>query len=195
MTKVKRIKDNISDKDFKHLITYLKADSNIREQRKDRLLKLFNILYLTGLRVNESNQLTNNKIYELLTTNKTKIIAHKQKSEKLIHITDKGIKTLKEYFTPTQNNDYIFTSERGNKNKPLNTQSTILDINSYLKKVFTNKNITSHSFRQTIITQLAEKNINTKIIQSFIGHKDIKSTYRYIKPSLDSITNSLELVR
>jgi len=61
--------------------------------------------------------------------------------------------------------------------------------------VFPNKNITSHSFRQTLITELAQKNINTKVIQTLIGHKSISSTYRYIKPSQEDITSSLDLVR
>lgn len=193
---IQKVKDNISNKNFKHLINYLKADTSIRASRKDRLLKLFNLLYITGLRVNETTTLTNKKIKELIENKQTKVIAHKQKIEKVIYLTESSKKDLFNLFKNIEDNDnFIFTSERGSKNSPLAINSVIRDINFYLKKVFPNNNITSHSFRQTLISELAEKNINTKVIQTLIGHKSISSTYRYIKPSEEQILNSLDLVR
>lgn len=194
--RITKVKDNISKTEFKHLINYLKADTDLRESRRSRLEKIFNLLYVTGLRVNETTQITNNKLIELLTTRKTKVIAHKQKLEKVIYITENGQKQLSKVFIDIEaNNSHLLTSERGNKKDSLSTNSVIRDINSYLKKVFPNKNITSHSFRQTLITELAQKNINTKVIQTLIGHKDISTTYRYIKPSEEDILSSLDLVR
>ena len=43
----------------------------------------------------------------------------------------------------------------------------------------------SHSFRSGIITELGNKGINAKIIQEFIGHKNVTTTMNYIKPSKD----------
>jgi len=193
--KIAKIKDNISKKEFQHLINYLIADISVRSIRKDRLLKLFNLLYITGLRVNETTTLTNIQIKELLEQKQTKVIAHKQKLEKVIYLTESSCKQLYKYFEIIDNDDLIFQSERGSKRSSLSSNSVIRDINSYLKKVFPNKNITSHSFRQSLISELAEKNINTKVIQTLIGHKSISSTYRYIKPSEEQILNSLDLVR
>jgi len=190
------IKDNISKDDFNHLINYLKIDDSIRASRKDRLTKIFYILYLTGIRVNETTQLTNNNLIDLLNYKELKIISHKQKNEKYIYITEQSKKMLsKVFFDLIANDDFIFVSERGNKKQPMRSNAVTLDVNSYLKKVFINKRITSHSFRQSLISDLATKNINTKIIQSLIGHKDIKTTYRYIKPSQIDIINSLDTVR
>ena len=196
MVAIKRIKDNIDEVEFKHLLNYLIADENIRMNRKQRLLKSFIILYHTGLRVNETTQLKNHNILELIKNKQTKVIAHKQNLEKIVYITDKTATKLKKVFgTLEDNSNYIFCSERGNGQEVMKPSAVINDTNSYLKKVFPNKNITSHSFRQTLITDLAEANINTKVIQALIGHKDISSTYRYIKPSQDSIINSLNVVR
>ncbi len=50
---------------------------------------------------------------------------------------------------------------------------------------------TSHSFRQGLITELGAKGVNPKIIKEFMGHKDIKTTMRYIKPSEDDIRSAL----
>ncbi len=196
MKKVTRIKDNITKTEFNHLLNYIQADSTLRTNRKDRLLKVINLLYITGLRVNETTQLTNNKLLELLNTKSTKVIAHKQALEKKIFITESGAKQLKKYFVGIEHNDnYLFVSERGTKRTALATNSVIRDINTYLKKVFINKNITTHSFRQSLITELAQANINTKIIQTLIGHKDISTTYNYIKIAEKDMINSLNLVR
>ena len=196
MKNIKKIKDNITEKEFRFLINFINADTSIRANRRDRLIKLFHLLYYTGLRINETTSLTNRQIKELLQEKKTKIIAHKQRLEKYIFITEKSKKVLEKLFDDIIDDDnYIFTSERGNKNRPLNPNSVIRDVNSYLKQVFQSKNITSHSFRQTIITEMAAHNINTKIIQNLIGHKSISSTYRYIRPSESDLINSLDLVR
>lgn len=193
--KVTKIKDNITPKEFKHLLNYLKSDDGIRENRKERLNKVFNLLYVLGLRVNELSQVTNNMMIELLTHKQLKLISHKQKLEKMVYITDNGVKTLTKIFSDLEpNENLIFVSERCSKT-PLSINSMIRDTNSYLKTVFPHKNITSHSFRQTLITELAQSNINTKVIQTLIGHKDISTTYRYIKPSENDLMNSLEAVR
>lgn len=194
--KITKIKDNISKKQYKHLLAYLKADE-ISNFRKERLLRVFTILYHTGLRANETSQITYLKIKELIETKTTTVIAHKQSLEKRLYITDTAVKELKEIFKDKDLNSdlYIITSIRSNKNTVLNVNSLIGDVNSYLVKVFPNNRITSHSFRQSIITELAEANINTKVIQSLIGHKSISSTYRYIKPSQEAIANSIDLVR
>ena len=196
MRQTTKIKDNISERDFKLLIAYLKSDESIRESRRIRLERVYTILFTTGLRVNELSQFTNNMMVTLLSDNKLRVISHKQAMEKDIYITDKGVVLLKDIFGELVADDsLIFTSERGNKRDPLSTSGMIRDVNSYLKDVFPSKNITSHSFRQTLITDMAAKNVNTKVIQALVGHKDISTTYRYIKPSEDNIMDSLNLVR
>jgi len=50
---------------------------------------------------------------------------------------------------------------------------------------------TSHSFRQGLISEMGSKSVNVKIISKFIGHKDIKTTLGYIKPTDSDIENAL----
>ena len=151
---------------------------------------------MTGLRVNETVQLTNSKMLELITTGQTKVVAHKQKKEKIIYATKKGIKLLKNVFSDVNDSErFLLTTERASKTDKLQTNSVIRDVNTYLKKVFPHKTLTSHSFRQSLITELANKGINVKTIAELISHSDISTTDRYIKPSQVDIRNSLELVR
>jgi len=193
---MKRIKDNITPKQFKHLMTYLAADESIRRLRKDRLEKSFVLLYLFGLRVNELTQLTHTMLHDLYKNKKLKILAHKQKKERQLYLSKAGEKLIKRYFDiKNDTRDLIFTSERGNTKRPLSVNSVIRDINSYLHEVFPNNNITSHSFRQTLLTEMSQKSINTKVIQEVIGHKNISTTYRYIKVSENEIKDALSIVR
>jgi len=194
---ITKIRDNLSSKEFQHLLNYTQSDTTISTARQNRLIKVFHLIHIFGIRVNETTQITTNKLLELIANGSTKIIAHKQKKEKVIYATKSAIKTIKKVFNPTEPNDnYILVSERGSKTTPLNPNSMIRDINSYLKKVFPHKNITSHSFRASLISELInDMNISPKIVQQLIGHSDIQTTFRYAKVSEQNIMNSLELVR
>lgn len=192
---MKRIKENITKEKFTVLINNLKSDTKIRANRKDRLIVIYSLLYYTGLRVNETTQFTANKLLELIKEKTLIVETHKTKTERKLYITDNGQKELKKIFKDLKpSEELLIRSER--VTKVLDNQSIILDVNSYLKVIFGKEaRITSHSFRQTLITELAEANINTKVIQSFIGHKSSSSTLRYIKPSESNIINSLNGVR
>ncbi len=197
MANIKKIRDTITAKEFKHLINYLQADTTIRASRKDRLNKMFHLLWEFGLRCNETIQLTQNMLIELLEQSQLKIVAHKQKKEKVIYLTKKGKKIIQSLFTDLEPNDnYIFTSERGSKNQPLQPNSVIRDLNSYLSVVFQNKAISSHSFRKSLCSSLLnDYNIAPTIVQQIIGHSSIQSTFIYSSVSDQNIMNSLELVR
>jgi len=194
---MKKIKENITYKQYQLLISSLRGDKSIRELRRQRLLKAFVLLYNLGLRVNELNQFTNSHILELLKNKKLIIKAHKQKTEKFVYITENAKNEILKVFGQVENNDnFVFVSERGNKKTNLTPISMIRDINNYLKFVFgEDTRITSHSFRQTLITNLAINGINTKVIQNIIGHKNINTTYRYIKTTETELFAALETIR
>ena len=113
----------------------------------------------------------------------------------MIYFTKKGKKIIEEIFKNlVPNDDYIFTSERGNQ--PLQPNSVIRDINSYLSVVFQNKAISSHSFRKSLCSSLLNDfNIAPTIVQQIMGHSSIQSTFIYSSVSDQNIMNSLELVR
>jgi len=197
MKKVSKIKENISEQQYKLLISSLRGSQSIRKTRKDRLLKLFVILYNLGIRVNETAQFTNNMMNELLDNGKLIIESHKQGSEKVVYVTETAKKEIKKIFGDIPNdNKKVFVSERGSKSTPLEPTAMIRDVNNYLKSVFgSDTRLTSHSFRQTLISNLAMNGVNTKVIQNLVGHKSINTTYRYIKSSEADIMAALETAR
>ena len=75
-------------------------------------------------------------------------------------------------------------------NRKLNNIALINLVNKYMKKIL-GKGFSSHSFRQGIISEMGSKSINPRIIQSFIGHSDIKTTMRYIRPTANDMKISL----
>lgn len=192
---ITKIRDNILPSEYRHLQNYLQADTTIRASRKDRLSKMFLFLHQFCIRVNEITQITNNMLIELLEQSQLKIVAHKQTKEKIIYLTKRGKKLIQAAFPNIEpNDDYIFRTER--HNKPLTQPSVIRDINSYLKSVFPNKNILSHSFRSSIISELLnDKNISPSVVQQMAGHSSISTTFLYSKVTDQNIMNSLELVR
>lgn len=197
MKKVTKIKENISEQQYKLLLSSLRGNQSIRKTRKDRLLKLFVILYNLGIRVNETSQFTNNMMNELLSKGKLIIESHKQGSEKVVYVTETAKKEIKKIFGDIPNdNKKVFVSERGSKSTPLEPTAMIRDVNNYLRSVFgSDTRLTSHSFRQTLISNLAINGVNTKVIQNLVGHKSINTTYRYIKSSEADIMAALETAR
>ena len=175
---MKRVKDNITNEQFKVLMSHLRGDVSIRENRKQRLHCIFLPLYYTGLRVNETTQFKNSMLLELINTGRLIIKTHKTQSERVLLLTPKGQKVLKIEFEGLKDTEeLLIQSERSTKE--LSPNSVIRDVNGYLKRVFgVNTRITSHSFRQTLITELANAGINTKLIQHLIGHNSINSTLR-----------------
>lgn len=195
--KISKIKENISEQQYKLLLSSLRGSQSIRKTRKDRLLKLFVILYNLGIRVNETSQFTNNMMNELLSKSKLIIKSHKQCSEKVVYVTETAKKEIKKIFGDIPNdNKKVFVSERGSKSTPLEPTAMIRDVNNYLRSVFgSDTRLTSHSFRQTLISNLAINGVNTKVIQNLVGHRSINTTYRYIKSSEADIMAALETAR
>jgi integrase len=103
--KLKRIKESITEVEYKKLINAVKGDETLRENTKDNLLRTFTILYFTGLRLNELQEMKLSHIKELIDNGETKLILPKTKSERKLFATDEFIKQLKKLFVFDSNTD------------------------------------------------------------------------------------------
>ena len=54
---IKRIKENITEVEYKKLISFIRGNETLRENTKLNLLRTFTILFFTGLRLNEVQEL------------------------------------------------------------------------------------------------------------------------------------------
>ena len=191
--KLKRIKESITEIEYKKLINAVKGDESLRPNTKDNLLRTFIILYFTGLRLNELQEIKLSHIKELLENGVTKLILPKTKSERKLFASKefkKELKTLfeQELLNNTNLDKRIITKK--STNSSINSDVFIKQVNSKIKEIL-GDGYTSHSFRQGIITQMASKGINAKIISKFIGHSDVKTTMHYIKPTDDDVKGAM----
>lgn len=88
----------------------------------------------------------------------------------------------------SKDEDFIITT-KGNTSKTPNSSTFIAKVNSFIQEVLGHR-YSSHSFRAGIITDMS-KSINPKFIKEFIGHSDIKTTMRYIRPTDEDLKKCL----
>lgn len=189
--KVKRIKESITEKEFKKLMSYVRGDDSIRENTRINLLRTFIFLYYCGLRLNEVQELKIIDVKNLLKNEMIKINISKTSSERKVYLTPtlkKEINKLFDFTIEDDSNKIIHKST--SKKTGINNIVFIQQVNSKMKEIL-GEGFTSHSFRQGLITEMGSKSINIKIISNFIGHKNVSTTLGYIKPTDDQIKNSL----
>jgi len=189
--KITKIRENISEVEFQKLLTYLRGKDNINPNTKENLRRTFILLYYTGMRVNEVKQLKIKDIVSILENLELIIITHKTKKERKLFFSKEAIKEIRKGFVFDENskkNDYIIKA-KGNPTKTPSTVTFITQVNSFIQEVLGHR-FSSHSFRAGLITDMS-KSINPKFIKEFIGHSDITTTMRYIKPSDEDLKECL----
>jgi len=191
---IKRIKESITQEEYKKLMNSVRGDDTIRETTQQNLLRTFSILYFTGLRLNELQQMRLSHIKELLELGHTKLILPKTKSERKLFAGDEFKKQIVKLFTIDDTTDFearVITKGSVKSGRTgINHDVFIKQVNLKMKVILGN-GYTSHSFRQGLITEMGSKQINTKIISKFIGHSDVKTTMRYINPTDEDLKNAM----
>ncbi len=191
--KIKRIKENITRVEQNKLLAHLRGDLSIRENTRTNLLRTFTILFYTGMRINELQDLRVKDIKELLENETVKVISKKTSSERKLYLTKefkKAITPLFDLDVEDDENRVICKGSNKNKRSGINSITFIQQVNAYLKLVLGN-GYTSHSWRRGIITELASKGVNIKIIAKFVSHSSVSSTMLYILPSDEDVMQNL----
>ena len=190
---IKRIKENITEIEFKKLKTIVRGNENLRENTKLNLLRTFTFLFFTGLRLNEVQELKIIDIKNLIQYGNVKINISKTSSERKLYLTNTFQKELVKIFDlKNENDDNRIITKGANKNKKtsINNIVFIQQVNKIIKEIL-GTGFSSHSFRQGLITEMGSKSINIKIISQFVGHKNISTTMGYMKPTDEQILNNL----
>ena len=186
---MKRIRRSVTDQEYQKLITHTKSDPGIKEHKRLKLLRIFTLLYYTGMRINEVSLIKIEKIHELIDQSKGIIDTPKKENERELHFSPaacKSIKLLIKDAAPEEN--FIYAWEK--KTTPMHKISLIAMVNTYMKQVL-GQGYTSHSFRQGIITDMFAAGLSTPMVQKFIGHSDPKTTLHYAAPTSAQVHNAL----
>lgn len=190
---IQKLKENITAVEYKKLMNGVRGNETIRANTKSNMLRTFCILYFTGLRLNELQDLRVSNIRELLENGTTKATLSKTNSERRLFITDDFKKELTKLFDLGSEDDLNRVITKGsNKNKRTGiTDIVFIGMTNKIIQEILGSSFSSHCFRRGIITEMGSKSINTKIISKFIGHSSVKTTMSYINPTDTDIANCL----
>lgn len=189
----KKIKENITEVEYKKLMSFVRGNETLRSNTKQNLLRTFTILFFTGLRLNEVQELKIIDIKNLLQNGNVKIDISKTSTQRKLYLTNSFQKELLKLFDfTTEDDENRIISKGSNKNKKtsINKIVFIQQVNKTIKEIL-GEGFSSHSFRQGLITEMGSKSINIKIISQFVGHKNISTTMGYIKPTDEQIRDAL----
>ena len=141
---------------------------------------MLGVLYGCGLR---SYELCNLRLAEVDFDRKT-VLVRKQKGnhDRYLPLSEKIIKSLKEYIETENPVEYLFNSQMTDdgKSRGLTTRAIQWLINENRKKVDTHKHITSHTLRHTYATHLLEDGLNIVALKELLGHARIETTMIYL---------------
>ncbi|XHB95630.1 site-specific integrase [Lactococcus garvieae] len=183
------------------IITYLKKNKN-------NLLhaRIVEFLWLTGLRYGELQALqwknyngTSIEINGTLGINNEKISPKTVVSNRIVDLPQKAKDILKDikiinelHWGKAEADNYIFLS---NRNNPLGTTSFNRILKKAEKECNINKSLSSHIFRHSHVSLLAELNLPLKSIMERVGHSNANTTlkiYNHVTKKL--VKKSLKLL-
>ena len=118
----------------------------------------------------------------------------KGKYARTVFFNDKLRKELQHYINTLQgfaSADKLFYSQKGTDGF---TANTLCQHFHYLFRHCGIKGASSHSPRRTFITNLANKGVGVRVLQTLAGHRSIATTQRYIDVNDDLLRKAVELV-
>lgn len=196
--------------EFKLLIQNLKEEA-ICDYRVEKYIKIATVLFLTGMRYGELAGLNYKEDIDFLkhtihirhTYNfhqKERTAPKTAKSDRVISIPKSVTKIFQKQIAINLKNgfdsDHIFINTLGN---PITPERIIGALKRHGKKAGIEKNITTHIFRHSHISLLAELGTPLPAIMGRVGHSDSKTTleiYSHVteKMTLD-IANKLDKLK
>ena len=164
----KRFFNTISIEELE-LLKQTRVEKNESIWKRNNLM--FDLLFYSGIRVNELINLKHSDYQHNLGKNSVQILGKGNKF-RYVFISP----WLTEYFQPN-NNDYFFLTSRG---KQVKAEYIRAMINQRTKKAGINKLITPHTFRRSFATLLHNNGTALTTIQKLLGHSHITTTASYI---------------
>lgn len=184
--KESELKDNppLTKLEFKRFKRAMEKHSRMPEKN----LAIAHLLGICGLRVGELIQLKWDDL---------------DKSDKSLKVRGKGGKTrYVPVFDDVFNNllklqkkqpkgcEYIINYK--NENRPVSTRSVFDTVERYAKKANLKETVGCHTLRATSATHFLISGVNVKYIQMLLGHSDITTTSRYLRPMDEEMANALK---
>ena len=200
----------LDQKEFNLFIKTLQKEA-LRDYRLNKYIRIAKVLFLTGMRYGELSALSYKEDIDF--SKKTIHIRHTYdfrlkkrtapktaKSDRIITAPQKVLDIIKEQILENTKNgfdtDSIFIDTLG---EPITSARVIIPLKNHGKKLGIDKNITTHMFRHSHISLLAELGIPLTAIMDRVGHSDSKTTleiYSHVTQKMVSdISSKLDKIK
>lgn len=200
----------LDQKEFKLFIQNLKEEA-LCDYRITKYIRIVKVLFLTGMRYGELAALNYKEDIDF--SKKTIHIKHTYdfrqkerttpktiKSDRVITAPQKVLDIIKEQIIENATNgfdtDFIFINTLG---EPITNSRVISALKRHGQKIGIDKNITTHMFRHSHISLLAELGIPLTAIMDRVGHSDSKTTleiYSHVTQKMVSdISSKLDKIK
>ena len=200
----------LDQKEFKLFIQNLKEEA-LCDYRITKYIRIAKVLFLTGMRYGELAALNykedidfSKKAIHIKHTydfrQKERTTPKTIKSDRVITAPQKVLDIIKEQIIENATNgfdtDFIFINTLG---EPITNARVISALKRHGQKIGIDKNITTHMFRHSHISLLAELGIPLTAIMDRVGHSDSKTTleiYSHVTQKMVSdISSKLEKIK
>ncbi len=156
-------------------------DKSKRTGIRDRAI--LETLFSTGLRVSElvdldRDQINLNSKEEDLEV----VVTGKGDRTRTVYFSPRAVKALKDYLDIRDDDeDALFIRYRGPKtgDRRITTRSIENIVKKYVKKTGLPEKTTPHTLRHSYATDLLAQGVDLRVIQEFLGHKNIATTQIY----------------
>lgn len=184
----------LTSKELKHVLEQISLGTHAK---RDRAMLL--TLFYSGMRVGEVAALLYSDVVDESgeVKKEIKLAAEQTKGGVggIVYVSDKLIKELKDYLKayPCTNKQHKLFYTQKNKARGF-TANTLAQHFYHLFKRCGISGASSHSGRRTFITNLAEKGVGVRVLQSLARHKSISTTQVYIDVNDAMKRKAVELV-
>tara|TARA_R100000406_G_scaffold84880_1_gene68073 strand:- start:3983 stop:4615 length:633 start_codon:yes stop_codon:yes gene_type:complete len=156
---------------------------NLREPFRTILL----LLPLTGFRINEICTLQKRNIQRIGDRWVIKLIGKGEKP-RTIPLNNAAKTLLERYLKNYQPSKWIFEGRKDHI-KPSSVRTWTAKISKDNPEL---ENISPHVLRHTFATSLYKREVSPLTIQMLMGHSDLKTTQRYIHPTIDDLFTGID---
>jgi len=174
----------------------VKAIKGNLKKRSARNFLLFTLGINTGLRISDLRKLKledvqdeTGEVREFLDLNEVKT-----KRQHLIFLTTEAKRALRYFIDKTGMYDldqYLFTSNKTKKNKPLTRVRCWQMINEWCREAGLRGRVGTHTLRKTAGYQMRMAGIDLLLISHILGHKNLSTTKLYLGIRDDEVHNAL----
>ncbi|MFH1822684.1 MAG: tyrosine-type recombinase/integrase [Patescibacteria group bacterium] len=188
-TKIKLAKDK-AEREIKFLTLdqleklLLSPDLETEIGLRDRAI--LETLFSTGLRVAELTNLNRDQLSIKEATNDLEVsIIGKGKKVRTVYFSQRAIKTIKDYLKKRQDVDealfinYKPGIDKTDKSRRLTAKSIEEIVKKYIKITGLPIMATPHTIRHSFATDLLAQGVDLRMVQEFLGHKNIATTQIY----------------